>query len=163
MHASQVRRKLVTPNAGVNLSSSPNSPEMLMSTSTLITVLSNIPWGQVVENAPKVADGAARLWNSVASFRRPTTVLSAVENNETQQSPSETEVIRSQIQDLESAINNLEEQMKASSEVIKALADQNAQLVAGIELNRVRIKQFGMAATSVACVQFAVLIYLAIR
>ena len=64
---------------------------------------------------------------------------------------------------MESAVNSLEEQMKASSEVIKALADQNAQLVAGIELNRVRIKQFGMAAAFVACVQVAALIYLAIR
>ena len=36
-----------------------------MAVGTLITVLSNIPWGQVVENAPKVAEGAVKLWNSV--------------------------------------------------------------------------------------------------
>ncbi len=41
-----------------------------MSTGAILTVLSNIPWGQVVENAPKVAEGAAKLWNSVTNFRK---------------------------------------------------------------------------------------------
>ena len=39
---------------------------------------------------------------------------------------------------LETAITDLHAQMLASSELIKALADQNAQLIKRIEFNRVR-------------------------
>ena len=45
--------------------------EQAMSTGAIITVLANIPWGQVIDNAPKVADGAARLWGAVTGSRKP--------------------------------------------------------------------------------------------
>ena len=45
--------------------------EFPMSTGVILTVLSNIPWGQLVENAPKLADGAAKLWSTVTGFRKP--------------------------------------------------------------------------------------------
>ena len=31
-----------------------------------VTVLQMVPWGEVIKNAPKVADGAVKLWNSVS-------------------------------------------------------------------------------------------------
>lgn len=30
-----------------------------------LTVLKMVPWGDVIENAPKVAQGAKKLWSSV--------------------------------------------------------------------------------------------------
>ena len=30
-----------------------------------VTVLQMVPWGEVIKNAPKVADGAVKLWSSV--------------------------------------------------------------------------------------------------
>ena len=110
-----------------------------MSTGAILTVLSNIPWGQVVENAPKVADGAAKLWASVTSFRKSSSTSQI--NDSTSGKPlSETEALRLQLKRMEETVHGLEEQMQASSELIKALADQNTQLVARIELNRVRLK-----------------------
>jgi hypothetical protein len=34
-----------------------------------LAVLQNVPWSEVINNAPKVADGAKKLWNAVT--RKP--------------------------------------------------------------------------------------------
>jgi hypothetical protein len=39
-----------------------------------LTVLKMVPWGEVIENAPKVAIGAKKLWDKVG--RKPATPLS---------------------------------------------------------------------------------------
>lgn len=131
-----------------------------MSTGAILTVLSNIPWGQVVENAPKVADGAARLWNTVTSFRRSTVPAPQLDDSAAEPVPSETEVLHAQIQALEAVVKNLQDQMQSSSELIKALADQNTQLVNRIELNRVRLQRVGIACASVGGLLLAAVGYL---
>lgn len=134
-----------------------------MSTGAILTVLSNIPWGQVVENAPKVADGAAKLWNSVTSFRRSAVAPSLVNDSDSKKPPSETETLRSQLQALGETVTSLQEQMQASSELIKALADQNTQLVQRIELNRIRLNRASIATISLGIVLLAALGYLLLR
>ena len=130
-----------------------------MSTGAILTILSNIPWGQVVENAPKVADGAAKLWSSVTGYRKKTAPVVATADLVGTTAPTEAEVLRSRIQTLEEAVKNLSDQMQASSELIKALADQNTQLVQRIELNRVRLLRFGIA----SLVLIAAVAFLALR
>ena len=133
-----------------------------MSTGAILTVLSNIPWGQVVENAPKVADGAAKLWSSVSGFRKkgpPAAFTDAAGTS----APADAELLRSRVQSLEEAVKDLSDQMQASSELIKALADQNTQLIQRIELNRVRLVRLGTAAATVAIVLVAAVTYLALR
>ena len=44
---------------------------------------------------------------------------------------------------LEAAVADLHSQMLASSELIRELADQNAQLIQRIEINRVRVLWLG--------------------
>lgn len=111
-----------------------------MSTGAIITVLANIPWGQVIDNAPKVADGAARLWGAVTGSRKSPAPEPGA------QPLSETERLKVQVAALESATLVLEEQMRASSELIKALADQNTQLVQRVEIHRVRLMRVSVAA-----------------
>lgn len=133
-----------------------------MSTGAILMVLSNIPWGQVVENAPKVAEGAAKLWNSVTSFRKPASP-SQINDSASKKPPSETETLRSQIQALEETVRSLQEQMQASSELIKALADQNTHLVNRIELNRVRLQRASIAAASLGFLLLSAVSYLLLR
>ena len=118
----------------------------------LFTVLSNIPWGQVIDNAPKVADGATRLWNSVGALRRKSPPASAADAPVVQAAVPQTpaEVLQAKVTALEGDVRQLSEQMQASTELIKALADQNALLVQRIELNRVRLRQWGIAAGAAA-------------
>jgi hypothetical protein len=104
-----------------------------------LTVLQSVPWADVITNAPKVADGAKRLWNAVGK-KSPAPEFSA---ESAQPAPSsEAEAIaelRARLSAMEAATADLHEQMLASSELIKALADQNAQLIKGIEANRIRV------------------------
>lgn len=132
-----------------------------MSTGAILTVLSHIPWGQVVENAPKVADGAARLWSTVTGFR--TKAGDATSESAGTKSPTDSDALRTRIEALEETVRNLSEQMQASSELIKALADQNAQLVQRIELNRARLVRFGWAATAACAALLGAVVLLAVR
>jgi len=111
-----------------------------MSTGTILTVISNIPWGQVVENAPKLANGAAKLWTAVTSRRKSSsTGEAAVMAAKDKPKPSDLQLLHAQVLELEQSVQSLHEQMRASTELIKALAEQNTQLVQRIELNRRRL------------------------
>jgi hypothetical protein len=133
-----------------------------MAVGTIITVLSNIPWSQVVETAPKVADGAARLWKAVTrkkSDQAPDTDAKAVVDV----AQSETELLKQRLVAVEAHVLRLDDQMAASAELIKALAEQNAQLVQRIELNSVRIRRLAMASAIGAIVLVGSIAYLLLR
>lgn len=104
-----------------------------------LAVLQLVPWADVIRNAPKVADGAKKLWGAVKKKPRaeklsPTNVHSA-------HLPEEQSLasLQAQITALEATASDLQDQMLASSELIQALADQNTQLIKRIEANRIRI------------------------
>lgn len=131
----------------------------------LFTVLSNIPWGQVIDNAPKVADGATRLWNSVGALRKKPPPSPAADTPAAPAHVPQTaaQVLQAKVHTLEVEVRQLSEQMQASTELIKALADQNALLVQRIELNRVRLRQWGIAVGAAAVGLVAVGGYLLLR
>lgn len=133
-----------------------------MAAGTIISILSNIPWGQVVENAPKVADAAARLWNAVTR-KKPDQSPDANAKAAPDAAQSETEVLTKRFVAMEEHIRRLEEQMGASAELIKALADQNTQLVRKIELNSVRLLRLATAAAIGAVVLVGTIVYLLLR
>ncbi|MBI1285561.1 MAG: hypothetical protein GC183_14710 [Thiobacillus sp.] len=131
-----------------------------MAVGTLITVLSNIPWGQVVENAPKVADGAVKLWNSVTNRNKPDAIQGSQAAAEP---PSEADRLKARLLALEDGVTSLQDQMQASSALIKDLAEQNTQLVQRIELNRVRLVRYSVATALQGAVLLAAVVYLLLR
>lgn len=121
-----------------------------MVASTIITVLSNIPWGQVVDNAPKVADGATKLWNAVTN-RKSTSDHTHHTEIVIETTSTDLEALRNHIITMEGNLSDLQNQMRDSTQLIKELALQNAQLVQKIELNSIRLRQLAIAtATSLA-------------
>lgn len=136
-----------------------------MSTGVILTVLSNIPWGQVVENAPKLADGAAKLWSTVTGFRKPPLPAAETTGSAGNNSlpPSDTAILATQVLALEETVRVLQDQIAASSELIKALADQNTQLVQRIELNRIRLGRVTAVAASCGLALLAAMAYLLLR
>lgn len=98
-----------------------------------LVVLQNVPWGEVMKNAPKVAEGAKKLWGTV----RGKTVVADVSPPSV--SPHSIESLQTQMLKLEGEIVELHQQMLASSELIKTLAEQNARLIERIETNRRRV------------------------
>lgn len=86
-----------------------------------LTVLQNVPWAEVIRNAPKVAEGAKKLWSSV-SKAPPAADPDAP--------------LQAQVAALEVSVETLKAQLAESSQLVAALAEQNARLVERIEANR---------------------------
>ena len=102
-------------------------------------VLRMVPWAEVISNAPKVADGAKKLWSAV-SKKSPKQEMP----DESTDLPPDNDfhtiaTLRARLVTMEIATADLHNQMLASSELIKTLADQNTQLIKHMEVNRTRI------------------------
>ena len=134
-----------------------------MAVGTLITVLTNIPWGQVVENAPKVAEGAVKLWNSVTHRKKLDPIQDTKAAASADETASEADRLKARLLALEDSVTRLQEQMQASSKLIKDLAEQNTQLVQRIELNRIRLVRHTVATAVGGAILLAVVVYLLFR
>lgn len=101
-----------------------------------LTVLKLVPWGEVIKNAPAVAEGARKLWSTVGAKSPPRPVPTGSEL--TVGVVDAPDVLRARLVETEDSVRQLQAQMQASSELIKALAEQNAELVQRVEINRAR-------------------------
>ena|ERR1700741_3061334 len=113
-----------------------------------LSVLKSVPWEEVISKAPRVAEGAKKLWKSVSR---------------TPPEPGTAPPLESQLAHLRAAVNNLHEQMQASSELIKTLAEQNAELIRRIERNRVWLRRLSGAVGVVSIVAVWALIAALLR
>jgi hypothetical protein len=104
-----------------------------------LTVLKSVPWGEVISSAPKVAEGAKKLWKAVSNKPRSPGMPSPGAHAPLSSDPQAVAKLQSELAQLRASVNDLHNQMLASSELIKALADQNTQLIKRVELNRLRV------------------------
>lgn len=112
-------------------------------------LLKSVPWSEVISNAPKVVDGATKLWNAVAKDSSSSDVSDSRAKSGASQAIT---AIEARTSALEEVISDLHSQMLASSKLIKTLADQNAQLIQRIEINRVRMLWLSAATAVIAIV-----------
>lgn len=105
-----------------------------------ITALKIVPWGEVLNAAPQIAQGARRLLNGVQKQQpAPSPAPQA------QADPTEA---------LRARILALEEEQRASAVLIQSLAEQNAQVVRAVDALRVRSQRL-LAAVCVLAVATA--------
>lgn len=104
-----------------------------------LSVLKMVPWGDVISNAPKVTEGAKKLWSAVAgqgaapqASATPATVGAGPEDDALAG-------LSARLTQAQAAIDGLQQQMLSSTELIKSLAEQNTQLIKRVEANRVRV------------------------
>ena len=109
-----------------------------------VAVLQMVPWGEVIKNAPKVADGAVKLWNSVSRKKSSESGQSNTTGVVLATDIGAIERIEHQLFEAQQAIAELQGQVVQSAEVIKELASQNTQLVAQIEANRKAVTVLGV-------------------
>lgn len=133
-----------------------------MAAGTIISVLTKIPWGQVMDNAPKLAEGATRLWNAVTR-KKPSPLPDSTATAVADAATADAEELKRRLMAMQEHILRLEEQMGASAELIKALAEQNTQLVSRIELGNVRLMRLAAGAAIVTVGLFGAIAYLALR
>lgn len=109
-----------------------------------LAVLQSVPWSDVIKNAPKVAEGAKNLFDTVARRGRKTEAAAAPgDTGAPAGAPLSPEAqaiaaLEARVASLDTALADLNAQLLASSQVIKDLAEQNTQLIQRIESNRVR-------------------------
>ena len=113
-----------------------------MAAGTLFSILANIPWGQVVDNAPVIAESAVKLWKAA---RRKKSAQSPEQDSESDAAQTGSGSLNERLVAMEEHIRSLEEQMSTSAELIKALAEQNALLVRRFELNNTRLRRLAVA------------------
>ena len=105
-----------------------------------LAILQSVPWTEVVRNAPKVADGAKKLWNAVANKKPPPPrAVPSPADNDLPPEALAIAALQREVAVLVNATADLHSQVLASSELIKTLADQNIQLVRRVEANRTRV------------------------
>ncbi len=118
-----------------------------------LVVLQSAPWTEVIKNAPKVAEGAKKLWSTLG--KKPSSGEVELSGGQSTAAPESLSVAEIQIRlvAVEATATELHEQMLVSSELIKSLAEQNTQLIRHIELNRVRMLWLtgGVILSGIAC------------
>lgn len=127
------------------------------------TVLKTVPWSEVISAAPQVATGARRLWDTV---NRKSGAVDAATGLTPEMAAQEDDIIglliaRSEQNDAE--LTDLRNQMRSASELIANLADQNAQLIAKIDVQRQKITWLGVTASLSALLAVVALILVAVR
>jgi hypothetical protein len=125
-----------------------------------LSVLKVGPWGEVITNAPKVADGARRLWSAVKktpATEPPEPATAEVSVAAPSADAEAIAALQGQLGTAERAIVTLQEQMLASSELIKALAEQNTELIRRVEAMRLRGRWLVGATVAIGVAAFAAL------
>lgn len=128
-----------------------------------LTLLKSVPWAGVIASAPIVADGAKQLWKAVsrpsAADEPPPPMPPAA--GATPDPDAALEALAARVAVVEAGHHDLHAQMLKSTELIKALADQNALLVERVEAQRVRGQRL-TALTVIALVVAGVALALAV-
>jgi hypothetical protein len=128
-----------------------------------LVVLQSVPWADVVKNAPKVADGAKKLWNAIGKQSPLPERATASEAPAVLPGEQAIDALRTRLATVEAAAADLHGQMLASSELIKALAEQNTHLIQRIEANRVRVAWLAGAIAVVGILAVSSLVLLLVR
>ena len=109
------------------------------------SILQKVPWSDVLVNAPAVAQGARKLWGTVAgkapeahSPQAPATTAEAAPATAPEAvefaSRADVQALQERLARAEAGTAELQAQMRASSALIASLAEQNAQLVVRMEM-----------------------------
>lgn len=121
-----------------------------------LTVLKVVPWSDVIANTPKVLEGARQLWSNVGGRPARDATGTAPRAHSDQTGPSGGDQSE-QLANLETRLNQLDAQMRASSQLIDALAEQNAQLIRQVDSQTRRLIWLTRAAWLLSVVAIAAL------
>lgn len=105
-----------------------------------LSVLKLVPWNEVISNAPKLASEAKKLWSTVAKTP-PTAEPSPAKAKPSAGSDSPSlALLQADLELVITEVTDLHKQMLESSQLLKALADQNTQLIKQMDVQRTRIR-----------------------
>ena len=98
-----------------------------------LTALKAVPWADVVQAAPGIVQGARKLFNAAKSYAG-SQGDAATATAQTSGAPIE------RLQQLEASLQALQSDQRTSAELIRSLAEQNATIVAALDVMRRRVR-----------------------
>ena len=113
-----------------------------------LTALKFLPWGEVIEYAPKLVTGAQKLWQRVKTEKAETDAIVI------DQAPVSLDQTARELQELKQQLQDMQAQQLELSNLVTELAAQNQRLVGAISVLRARSRLLLiLGATSViACI-----------
>lgn len=117
-----------------------------------LALLKVVPWLEVARKAPEIAENAKKLWGTVANKSPRPELVVVNEHAVSGSDDQEIEWLKQRLVVIEKANVELRTQMLTTSELIKALADQNAALVKKVEINRIRLLRLAVFAIVVGVI-----------
>ena len=103
-----------------------------------LTVLKAVPWTEVISHAPKITEGAKKLWKSAAGKQPGAGATEPSSLNEVGSASASMAELTHRLASTEARLAELHVQVLSSIDLIKALSEQNAQLVQRMEIIRRR-------------------------
>ena len=120
-----------------------------------LSALKFVPWGQVIEAAPQIVQGARKLMRrseheTAAAPPRPVATSAATGSPDT---------LAQQLATLEQRVAQLHEEQRASAVLIRSLAEQNAQVVRAVDALRARTRWLGLACALLGVISTGLLVW----
>lgn len=110
-----------------------------------LIALKILPWGEMIEYAPKLVTGAQKLWQRVKAEQSETEAIVI------EQMPTSLDQTARELQELKQQLQDVQAQQLELSNLVSELAAQNQRLVSAISVLRLRSRiLFCVAAASAA-------------
>ena len=109
-----------------------------------LTALKILPWGDMIEYAPKLVSGAQKLWQRVKTEQGQTDAI-IIANPP--QSPDET---ARELQELKQQLQDAQAQQVELSKIVSELAAQNQRMVSALDILRVRMRLLAIVTIALA-------------
>jgi hypothetical protein len=101
-----------------------------------LTALKAVPWSDVVQAAPHIVQGARKLYTAARSYVDPAVDAKAAQAS----SGGHGENPDARLGQIDAHIETLQAEQRATAELIRSLAEQNANIVAALDLMRKRMR-----------------------
>ena len=114
-------------------------------------ILKAIPWGEVAAAAPKVLDQAKKL---VAATRRTDSGSSAGAEAPVPAQASDRTLpeIEARLSSVEGKIEDMAREALSSAELMRSLAEQNAQLVQAVQILSSKVRRLNLIVIALSCI-----------
>lgn len=127
-----------------------------------ITALKIIPWGDVLEAAPRIVKGAKHLFAMTKDNVPGPSVVSSTRGSPSSDSDKFANV-NDRLAQIQAKVVELSIEQKSSAELIKSLAEQNARVVEAIEVFRIRTRVLIIACASLGIALAALAFWVVVK
>ena len=110
-----------------------------------LTALKAVPWADVVQAAPGIVQGARKLFTAAKEYAGSGSDAAA--GAASRPSPG---TLEARLHSMEAAVDGLQGEQRSSAELIRSLAEQNASIIAALDLMRGRVRILSGACAALA-------------